>query len=272
MKRLLLYLFPFLLLTSCEDQTDWPLQLEQTNFVVVSGLITDELKPQQIVLQKPLSGLNAAPEPVSGATVLVTTDERVYRFSEDKNSPGTYISDTAFAGIARKTYSLNITSGGDVYSAKAMLPASLDFPMLTLLADPSGELLRISKVAASYSSNDPAMYEILLDWSALPAYAGIPAESCRAEVYYYTLPTLDVSEVFAPASEKVSFPKGTLITERRYSLTAEHAAFLRALLLETTWQGGFFNTASANVPTNMSSGARGFFGACGVKEKTGVAE
>lgn len=112
------------------------------------------------------------------------------------------------------------------------------------------------------------MYEVLLDWSSAPGYENENPDSCKIKLYYYTLPTLDVSEVFAPDFEKVSFPSHTIITERRYSLTDEHAAFLRALLLETTWQGGFFNTANSNIPTNLSEGAKGFFGACGVVEKT----
>ncbi|MFH0866598.1 MAG: hypothetical protein V1904_10400, partial [Bacteroidota bacterium] len=57
----------------------------------------------------------------------------------------------------------------------------------------------------------------------------------------------------------------TLITERRYSITAEHAQYIRAMLSETNWSGGLFDSAHSNVPTNMSEGAVGFFSACGVE-------
>ena len=116
------------------------------------------------------------------------------------------------------------------------------------------------------------MYEIQLDWSSAPGYEKEPPDSCRQKLYYYTLKTIDVSEVFAPGMEKIIFPPGTIITERRYSLTDEHAAFIRAMLLETTWQGGFFNTATANTPTNLSEGAVGYFGACGVLEEKEIAK
>jgi hypothetical protein len=76
--------------------------------------------------------------------------------------------------------------------------------------------------------------------------------------------------VFAPNSQNINFPMGTVLIQRRYSLTDEHATFIRSLLLETAWQGGLFNTASANITTNLSQGAVGFFGACGVVEKTEV--
>jgi hypothetical protein len=81
---------------------------------------------------------------------------------------------------------------------------------------------------------------------------------------FYTLPTLDVSEIFAPVMESISFPAGTIITERRYSLTPEHAEFLREMLLETSWTGGLFSVANSNVTTNLSEGAAGYFGACSV--------
>ena len=80
---------------------------------------------------------------------------------------------------------------------------------------------------------------------------------------FYTLPTLDVSQIFAPPVEAVSFPAGTVITESRYSLTPEHAGFVREMLLETSWQGGLFSSVPANVTTNLSDGAVGWFGACG---------
>jgi hypothetical protein len=78
------------------------------------------------------------------------------------------------------------------------------------------------------------------------------------------LPTLDVSQIFSPEMEKVSFPAGTIINERRYSLTPEHAEFFRELLLETNWTGGLFSLSNANVITNLTEGAIGYFGVCSV--------
>jgi hypothetical protein len=85
------------------------------------------------------------------------------------------------------------------------------------------------------------------------------------------LPTLDVSQMFAPAMETVLFPKGTIITEKRYSLSTQHAAFIRALLAETNFQGGLFNSVPSNLPVNLSNNGIGFFGASAVTIKTRVA-
>jgi hypothetical protein len=108
------------------------------------------------------------------------------------------------------------------------------------------------------------MWEVLLDWSKVPGYQQTDSTKCKARLLFYTLSTLDVSEIFAPTVEKVSFPAGTTINEIRYSMTPEYAEFIREVLLETQWQGGLFNTIPSNVPTNLSSGGIGFFAVCGV--------
>jgi hypothetical protein len=272
MQKILTYLFITILLVSCEKQTDWNLQSADNTFIVVDGIISNELKVQTLTIMKPVSILNGQPEPVNGATVLVSSNLLAHTFHEDTLHPGTYVSDRAFTGIRNETYSLSITSGNRNYSSKAMLEAPSGFKFIDYQFDTKDNLYRFSSVPFPYNPSLSAMFEIQLDWSTAPGYENQNPDSCRAKVFYYTLPTLDVSELFAPTMEKITFPPGTVITERRYSLTNEHAAFLRALLLETTWNGGYFNTASANVPTNLSAGAMGFFGACGVVEKQETAK
>ena len=267
MQKLITYLFLLLFLASCEEQSDWDLQPASGDFIIVDGIITNELKTQSIILSKPVAELNARPAFVSGATILVSTNQVNYTFHEDTAQPGRYVSDKVFAGLRNRTYSLVINYGTKVYTSKAVLDPPAEFVFLKY-RQTEGNNYVLTAVSNPYNPKRPAMYEILLDWSAVPGFEQQNPDSCKAKLYYYTLPTIDVSQVLAPTLEKVTFPKGTLITERRYSLTDEHAAYIRALLLETTWSGGFFNTASANVPTNLSTGALGFFGACGVTEKT----
>jgi len=269
MQKLITYLLLLLFLASCEEQSDWDLKPANDDYIIVDGIITSELKTQVITLTKPVAELNAQPAAISGATILVSSNQGNYTFHEDAVQPGRYVSDKAFAGLRNRTYSLVINYGTKVYTSKAVLEPPAEFVFLKYRKT-DGNNYAITAVSNPYNPQRPAMYEILLDWSAAPGFEQLNPDSCKAKLFYYTLPTIDVSQVLAPTLEKVTFPKGTLITERRYSLTDEHAAYFRALLLETTWAGGFFNTASANLPTNLSTGALGFFGACGVTEKTEV--
>jgi len=275
MKKLITSLFLILLFASCEERSEWELETAANDFIVVDGIITNEMKYHTVTLLRPVSQLNEKPQPVSGATLLVSSELQVYSFHEDPARAGTYISDTLFSGIRNRTYSLLVNLGNIVYSAKAVLepPVLLtEFVPVGYEKNTGDNLYHLTNIPANYNPASYAMYEILLDWSTSVGYENADPDSCKARLYYYTLPTIDVSEVFAPEVENVNFPAGTILTQRRYSLNREHAGFIRALLLESTWTGGYFNTAPANIPTNLSEGATGFFGACGVMEKVEVVE
>lgn len=272
MKKLCKYLLLILVLTSCEEKINWDIKTANNPFIVVDGIITSELKPQTISLSRPVSMINELAQPVSGATVLVSLNQLVYTFHEDMTHRGKYISDIAFQGIRNKSYTLLITAGAKAYSANAVMTSPEKLTFVEYQLNAAENKYRFTKVPFPYNPEFSAMFEILLDWSLAPGYEKENPDSCKQKLFYYTLKTIDVSEVFAPGMVKITFPPGTLITERRYSLTDEHAAFIRAMLLETTWQGGYFNTATANIPTNLSEGAVGYFGACGVVEEKATAK
>lgn len=262
-----LLIFLVLTLASCEKKIDWPVMGDGNSQLVVYGMITSELKTQEIVINHTITGPNDEPEAYSGAQVIVSTTDSVYSFAEDSLNPGHYYSQKEFAGIAGKEYSLFINANGNIISGKAtMLPVS-DFTFLQLGQAETSDMMKITWVAEPYNSTEPAMYEIQLDWSAVEGFEGKPNDSTSARLLYYTLPTIDVSQLFAPVMEKITFPIGTTIIEKKYSLTNEHAAFIRAMLAETNLQGGLFNSVPANAPVTLSNSTLGHFSACEVLEK-----
>ncbi len=251
-------------LSGCIKKTNWVFDSDPPVRLVVEGILTDEWKVQQVKLSEPVAALNDPATPVTGAIVLVSNEDSAWILKEDSLVPGRYHTAGLFRAEVGKTYTLQIFHGGNIYSARAAMEPGRLFNELTYIKNESNDLFHIEWVAEAFSATYPAMWEILIDWSAVPGYEMVPADSCHARLLFYTLPTLDVSEIFAPAVEIVSFPAGSLITERRYSLSAGHASFIRELLLETTWQGSLFPTANANVSTNLSTGGAGYFGVCGV--------
>ena len=261
-----------LLFTACEKKMEWELNNINNNSIIVEGIITNENKQHEIKLTKPVSNLNERPENVSGATVLVYDGSNTYFFVEDDNSPGVYKSENSFIGVINKFYSLKIRYNDKTYKAgNYMIPVNLFTPLIYSF-NPDTSLYYISNVANVFSSEESAMWEILIDWSHLPEYSGTPEELTKAKLYYYTLKTIDINQVFAPEKETVYFPEGAIITQRKYSLNQQHAEFIRSLLSETEWRGGFFDTAQGNVKTNLSNGALGYFGLCSVVSQTFVVE
>jgi len=264
MKKIALISYIIIILTGCVKKTDWPVSGKTANLLVVDGIITDERKSQSIRITLPVSELNASPLPVTGADVLISNEDSTWMLTENPVDPGSYATDSSFLALLEKNYTLLIYLDDQVYSGKAYMVPGSAFNELQYLKDPDSDLFYIDWVANAFSYQDPAMWEIYLDWSLVTGYENMDPSDCRARMLFYTLPTLDVSQIFAPEMEKILFPAGTIINERRYSITPEHTEFLREMLLETNWTGGLYSLANANVMTNLSTGAIGYFGACSV--------
>lgn len=271
MRRALLITVLALLMAGCVKEASWPLQEGVRPALVVDGLLTDRPGLQRLRLTRPVSELNAVPEAVSGAGVLVTSGDSAWTFTENPASKGDYLPPQWFFARPGETYTLLVSSGSTVYTARTGIEPGSLFPALRFAKDEGTGKYYVDWVANAFSTANPAMWEVLADWSMVPGYETADSSDTRARLFFYTLPTLDVSEIFAPAMERVLFPAGTVVTERRYSLTNGHAGFVREMLLETNWTGGIFSVSAAGVTTNLSSGACGWFGACSVTELSVIA-
>jgi len=264
MKKLVKVFLLFIILSACQKETDWPIADSNLNLVIVDGILTDENKVQSVKVCYSVNQLNDTALPVTAANVMISNEDSAWTLTEQPGKPGTYITKYAFPALAGKNYTLHIFKDDKQYSAKASMVPGKEFKPLQYVRNDGDGLYHLEWVAEAFDPEQPAMWEILTDWSKVPGYEKIDSSLCTAKLKYYTLPTLDVSEIFAPEMESISFPAGTIITEKRYSLTEEHAQFLRAMLLETNWQGGLFGSTPANGITNLGGGAFGYFGVCSV--------
>ncbi|MEN8224101.1 MAG: DUF4249 family protein [Bacteroidota bacterium] len=263
MKKAWLYI-GILLLTACAKKADWQEPEMNSALIIVDGIITTESKEQYIHIHYNKAELNGELVPLSGAEVIINNEDSTWQLYEDPGEEGKYISAGVFAAQLGKSYSLLILYQEQIYSAQAAMVAGKTFPELIYKENENDDLYHISYVASAFEEEDPAMWEILLDWSEVPGYENTDPNQAKKRLLFYTLTTLDVSQIFAPLVEQVFFPAGTRIDQKRYSLSDEHADFIRSLLLETSWQGGVFPNDPANVLTNISEGALGFFGVCAV--------
>jgi len=264
MRKYICMIFILIFFTNCERKENWILDTQSTDLIVVDAIITSERKEHIICINHPVEKLNEEPLPVAGATVLINDEDSVYYLTEKPVNSGRYVTSPYFFCRLNKNYKLLINFEDKVYTAKTYMVAGDKFEILEYEKNSFDNLYHIKWVASQFDFKDPAMWEVLLDWSKAPGYIQANPDTCRARLLFYTLPTVDVSQIFAPEIEKVYFPLGTIINQRRYSLNPEHAEFIRTLLSETSWQGGLFSSVPANIYTNLSEGAVGFFGACEV--------
>jgi hypothetical protein len=253
-----------LVLVACEAGTTWDLETSG-RFPVADCILTNEMRNQELTLHWSVPALNIPTEGIEGATVSISDGENEIPFEEDPDTPGLYRSQEAFTAVAGIRYRLTVALDGYADTAWAEMTGvePLDEPDVV----PSDSLFRL----AYHNSHNASMTEVEYDWSAVPEYALIYGASKAGEVFY-TLDNIDPGKEFAPERKKILFPAHTVITRRCYALNTEHQAFIRALLLETDWRGGFFDAEPGNVPTNFSHGVRGWFAACSVVSDTFIVE
>ena len=257
-----------LLISSCEKETKWNLKSNNNDLIVVDGIITDKPGRQSIKLSFPISQLNEVSKVITGAKVKIIGGGLISNLTEQQSNLGVYTTDDSlFSAKIGNTYTLFVEYENKTISANTNIIACDGFTIedyFNWSKDPSTNLYHFSKLPNLYSNKQPAMWEVLLDWSTLNCYKHSDPNKCKVKLFYYTLPTIDVNEVLAPNAESIYFPDSTNITITKYSLTHDYVEYLRALMSETNWQGGYFNSTSSNLPTNVSSGGIGYFSACSV--------
>lgn len=269
MKYILFFLIVLILFISCEKPYNKSITEKTDNVLVVEGMITNEKTNHLVKLSKLSNKLNNN-ETVSDAFVAVTTGDSIYYFKESSTNPGFYYSEKAFYGVINRYYYLYVEYQGKKYSATTFMQPVTDIPKLKYSLKENTNLYSIDFVAEPLVADNPAKYELHLDWSFVDGYQN--KKNNKALLYYYSLTTIDVSQLFAPEQEIVYFPMGTQIIEKKYSLNQSHESFIRSLLAETKWSGGYFDEAHGNLQSNINNGGLGYFAASTVISDTIIIE
>jgi hypothetical protein len=270
-KTILLILIIAIITGGCEEKADKEFPIDVPDTIVVEAILTNEKHNQEIKITRPVATQSQQPDAVSGAEVSLSNGNQSTNCTESIDNPGVYFSDISFAAALGQTYYLSIIYNGKSYNAETqMVPVIPLTPLTYTPADNTDSLFKIGWVASDYDAETQNMYEIEIDWSHLSGYQN--TDSTKAKLFYYTFKTLDVIMLFPPDKEEVFFPKGSIIIERKYSLTDDYAEYLRALNAETVWQGSLFDEARGNLPSNIDNGGLGFFAACSVVADTIIVE
>ncbi|NBC84362.1 MAG: DUF4249 family protein [Bacteroidetes bacterium] len=248
-----------ILLLSCEEQIEWKISNYEEK-LVVEGLITNERKAHPVKLSKTVAGLNKTPEKVTQASVKLSFNENVLTLIQNPANSGIYLTDSNFVGVVGPDYELEIILEKDTFTAQTqMVPVSNLSPV------------QFSEI------NDGNYYQLEYEPESSPSFTehfykwqDIQNDSApfNARQTYYSLNTIDFNRELAPETEKIYFPSGTIIIRKKYSLTTDHATYLRSVLLETEWKGGLFDAPAGLAKTNISGGAVGYFSAHAVTTDT----
>lgn len=261
--RRLIYIFIIFVIAACERTIEWPMDEYISPRLVVEGFVTNNPDLNYVRLSLPVSSPDQNPIPVTGATVVLhSLLNSPVILSESVTDPGYYTPETEITGVVGEAYLLNISLGEYEFVSKPawMLPVY----QTKALRYNEVEALPGYYVINPLESNEPSFIEYLVK-SENPE---LENDTISKLFYSYTIRTIDVNQFFSPASEWLIFPEGAMVIRTKYSLAPDHEKYIRGLLSETEWKGGWFDLSPGNLHTNMSPGAVGYFGACSVLRDT----
>lgn len=267
----------------CIEPLEWEDDDVITGRLVIEGRITSETGPHYIYLSRTREVITeGAPAGVSGAEVIIDDGTHAHHLKEVRQ--GQYATDSTFIGQVGSTYTLQITLDGKTYESIAHMPKVEPLPPIEMIPWEGMTDAADQRFQFTYRSNfgqpRPYHYSIALHvpedpskyypegWERPHWIDSVLASDDKLlrDSAYYLHPGLEPPALFAYGeSTYAGYTYGTVVTEKFYSMTDEHYDFVRAVLSETDWQGlGPFGYVPANVPTNISNGALGWFSASDV--------
>ena len=263
-QHLLFLLVVIIIGFGCTERID--LELDETySRLVVDGELTDEAKPHTVKLSLTGGFLDGNPDlPVTDAIVTIQSTDGTHTLTELEEIPGTYKTDSTYAGKTGATYTLNVELKEEINGQINYTATSTMFPSGIL--DSIGvewiehwEVFEIQCYAWDPPSEDFYMFDIYRN--------GIHLTDTISEKFIvddrmyngnYTN-GIGVGYLF-PEKPDEDIQPGDTISLRLGRITKEHYYYVADVQTETGYQNPLFGGPPANIKGNISDGAIGFFG------------
>ncbi|MEN8119741.1 MAG: DUF4249 domain-containing protein [Bacteroidota bacterium] len=271
MKKLILFIpLIYWLISSCTEIMDMDLNDENNNRLVVEGTITDELKLHKVKLSRTSDYfLNQPAKSELGAIVTISNEDTLFNLVDIDND-GVYHTDKELAGTPGKSYLLNvILADGNVHTAESFMkpvPPMDSIKYEYLKSDiPFDESFYYSInifVQEPPSTGDCYQWELFIDGvhdSDTLRNKNFVTDDFVNGVYISNWPVYQIKE------EKIENDT-SVIKLQMLSISKEEYNFKLAILFETDFSGAGFSGPPANIPSNVSNGAVGYFSASAVTE------
>jgi hypothetical protein len=245
-----------LLVSSCKKIIEVELD-EEDRRLVVQAWFTTEQKVHEIRLTQSTSYYDTEEIPqVSGAKVSISGGGETFIFTEAQ--PGVYHSEPTAHAKQHTSYTLTIQYNGQTYEA-------------TDYCDTVPQLEQIFPEPDYNDQGQLERYDILIWTTELAGYGDHYAWRALVNGNYVsdTLGEIDFGsddyvgdglyfEAWPITTVDYLYSGDTLTLEQHNISKATYDAFV-AVMLETSWRNGFFDSPPSNIPTNLSNGALGLF-------------
>jgi len=267
----ILCLLTVFLLEQCTEKINIKLDNNQPH-LVVEGIVTNEATVKTIRLSTTTDYFYTQVAPaVTNAKVTLNDNINTVTLIENPANSGIYVTPAIYTGIPGTKYTLNIElqnaiSGLKIYSASETMPKAYSPDSIIMLYHTdfgkSGvwetQLYLQDPPGANYYSfrgyrNDTLVTDTISN-------VRISDDKFYDDRYVRGMPTLFWNQ--EQKSEKIIV--GDKIKLQVGSITKEYYTFLDELKQEVNPKNPLFSGPSANVSTNISNGAYGYFSVCAV--------
>lgn len=273
-------------IASCTDPVMIDTGIETIPCLAVDGMVTDQLCRQWVRLSTTEDFFSPSTEipAVSGAVIQVSCGNEVFVYEEDASNPGSYLSTTPFAGVAGRTYRVDIDASvhgvAAHYWAEDIMPElgfqldSIDYAYSDLVKDlwtiaiwGKDRFKLSSRYLAQVGINNhfkpfDQSYEIPDDH-----FDGMTAERFTALPLKHTMETWRAyGECCKPLEA------GDVVSVRVSSLSEGYGEYLSGYFHFITGTIPILTDQPTNLATNVHSSEPvvGYFGACAVCEASCV--
>ena len=256
MKRAYYIIIGLFILASCTKEIEVPLD-EGDKKLIVESWFTNEQKVHEVKLTQSSSYFqNEAAPKVSGALVQISGGGETFNFHEE--SPGIYHSDDEIGAQYMTSYTLRIEYEGEVYEATDHCDTvpSLDYMDLNPNYNDDGELTGYDILVWTQELTgfgDYYAWRVLVNGEyvsdTLSDFTFASDDFLGDGLYFEGWPIEWVEDV----------ETGDVVRLEQHNLSKASFDMYNAIMLETEWRGGIFDTPPANVPSNFSNGALGNF-------------
>jgi hypothetical protein len=235
--------------------------------LVVEGYFTSETKSHLVRLTRTGPAIvTGPPAPVTGASVTITDGERLFALDEKPAGSGLYFTADTVRGEIGKTYTLTITVDGRTYTAADRLEPVAPFserdqvliPDQYLFYHPErGYTLEVPTARFGF----PAAVQQTVGFKnpQLARDRGV-----NVHTVFYHFPGVEANGLLPRTADPLRFQRGDTLFQSRASMSEAYGRFTRAMLIQAEYFGGVLGSVPADVPTNVSGGAVGFFAASAV--------
>jgi hypothetical protein len=260
-------------LIGCEAPIDLELDDSETGVIVIEALLRDVPETDYVKVSKTTSFYEENGEDlVSNALVLIEDESGVSISLKESNHPdsvGYYIKPKNYQFKDKENYTLSVTTDGETYSASSQFNLLLPIDSMEVFYDeiqflfaspafPIPEEDTLYNIDIIYSENNRVGDGYLFRYYVNDSLTSVNPR----DLVFFDDEFLEEGSVAGSVQQlnKGQADYGDEITIEMLSVHPDLITFYEVLFSQTDLSGNLFaSSPPANVPTNFSNGARGFF-------------